>query len=288
MIAFGLKLLFGTLAFLLIGYMARSDNRRVVGVMLTFPVLNGIGLLTSTDKNPVDMTSAMLPTIMFNGLLCFAYIAIAQWLMSRRRRISIPLLSYGAGALATVLWALIAFYGQPLIEKLLPSNGMLVAIYATAASVLTWALWSRCSSQLSTVAGPRSQNLYGFWIDEKRRWRAVFFILSLLVLLAAAQVSDSAWVGRLSALPLPGFCLIAGLILDDAEGLPAVRDSVFLGPIVAMTFVWFYTMILIQLTGTGALEYWIAGTACMAVGFAICIIAIISTTPRLAARLDKI
>src|SRR5262245_17005740 len=74
MIEVAVKLVFGTLAFLIIGFIAASDNKRVAGAMLAFPVLNGIGLVASPDQDPVALARAMMPMIALNGVLFFMFI----------------------------------------------------------------------------------------------------------------------------------------------------------------------------------------------------------------------
>src|SRR5690349_5811211 len=85
---FILKALLGTGLFALILWCAQSRHPRVAGMMLTFPALNGLGLLTAESHNPHLMARAMLPMIALNGLLCATYIIAQRQLLSRLPQLS--------------------------------------------------------------------------------------------------------------------------------------------------------------------------------------------------------
>jgi hypothetical protein len=279
---FAAKLAAGTLAFLLIGYFGSSGNRRVAGVMLTFPVLNGIGLVTSADKDPVALTGAMMPMIALNGFLCFGFITAFQWLR-RHTGTNERLLSYGVGAAGAVVWCLLAWSSGPRLEPLLPPAWVIAALYLIVTGILTFWLWAARPIVRAIAAKPKFEE---FW--RQRRWRIVFFVASMFLLLVAARIGDAGTVGRLSALPLVPLCVLCGLALDDREGLPALRDPVFLGPGLSMLFVLTLTAVLLPLQGARGLAYWIPGTLALLAGWAVCFVAIRHGMPRLAAALDRV
>src|SRR5215510_5136814 len=83
-----LKTVLGTGLFILILWCAQSSHPRAAGMMLTFPALNGLGLLTADSGDIHLMARAMLPMIALNGLLCAMYIVLQRQLRSRRMSLS--------------------------------------------------------------------------------------------------------------------------------------------------------------------------------------------------------
>jgi hypothetical protein len=282
---FAVKLGGGTLAFLLIGYFGSSSNRRVAGTMLTFPVLNGIGLVTSPGKDPVALTDAMMPMIALNGFLCFGFITAFQWLRTRTRTASNRLLSYGVGVAGAAVWCLLAWSGGPWLESRLPPSWVIAALYLIVTGILTVWLWA-ARPMPNVAASAATPKFKEFW--RQRRWRIVFFVASMFLLLIAAQIGDAGTVGRLSALPLVPLCVLCGLALDDRDSLPALHDPIFLGPGLSMLFVLALTAVLIPLQDARGVAYWVPGTLALLAGWAVCFVAIRYGMPRLAAALDRI
>src|ERR1043165_2284118 len=66
LLAFALKLPLALLVFLVIAY-AGTIDKRIAGVLFTFPILNGIAIIASTD--PVVVADAIYPLVMFNCVL---------------------------------------------------------------------------------------------------------------------------------------------------------------------------------------------------------------------------
>jgi hypothetical protein len=280
---FAIKLAAGTLAFLLIGYFGSSNDKRVAGAMLTFPVLNGIGLVTSPDKDTAALTGAMMPMIALNGFLCFGFITVFQWLRARTGTASDRLLSYGVGFAGAAVWCLVAWLGGPWLESRLPASWVIAALYLIVTGILTFWLWAARPIVRAIAVKPKFEE---FW--RQRRWRIVFFVASMFLLLVAARIGDAGTVGRLSALPLVPLCVLCGLALDDREGLPALRDPIFLGPGLSMLFVLALTAVLIPLQEARGFAYWIPGTLALLAGWAVCFVAIRHGMPRLAAALDRV
>ena len=280
---FAAKLAFGTLAFLLIGWIGSSDDRRVAGAMLTFPVLNGIGLVTSPDKNPVALTAAMMPIIVLNGCLCFAFVVAFRWARSARGEDRTA--SYATGIAAALAWGVLAIWLAPQIDPQLPPPAVITAFYVVTASVGSVALWSRVGRRSAARTAAATVTFGAFW--WQRRWRVVLFGISLFALLVAAQIWDAAWVGRLSALPIVPLFVLAGLAIDDADSLPAIRDTILLGPGLAMIFVLALTAFLASLDHAGGTTYWAPAIIALAIGWTACFLAIRYAVPPLAAALDR-
>jgi len=92
-----------------------------------------------------------------------------------------------------------------------------------------------------------------FWATTTGFWRILFFIVTYACLFFAARAAaDQKWVGMASALPLPGLFALAALI-DDAEtratplrDLLAIRDTLFLGPLLVIPFNWTFSHALVS------------------------------------------
>jgi hypothetical protein len=281
---FAAKLALGTFAFLLIGYFANSNDKRVAGVLLAFPVLNGIGPLTSPDKDPAAIAQSMMPMIALNALLFFSFITAFLW-AKRIGHAGGRSLSYGIGVAGAAIWFLAAAWLMPMFDQLAPSPGWFTVTYFVAIAIVTLAAWSPHPSVAgSAAAAPR--NFAGFW--WQRRWRVGFFVISLVLLLAAARLSGADWVGRLSALPLVPLCVLAGLAIDEPDGLASMRDPIFLGPGIAMIFVLPFTLILSEFRQIGSPAYWGLGILALAAGWLGYFLVVRFGVPPLASVLDRL
>ena len=75
LLAFLIKLPLALLVFLLIAY-AGTANKRIAGVLFTFPILNGIAIIASAD--PVVVADAIYPLVIFNCVLFAALLSFPQ------------------------------------------------------------------------------------------------------------------------------------------------------------------------------------------------------------------
>src|SRR5439155_12127713 len=83
-----LQAVVGTGLFTVILWCAQSSNPRAAGMMLTFPALNGLGLLTAESHDLHLLARAMLPISALNGLLCAMYIVAQRQLLWRLPQLS--------------------------------------------------------------------------------------------------------------------------------------------------------------------------------------------------------
>jgi hypothetical protein len=93
-----IKLVFGTAAFTWVLWTVRAVNPRAVAMTLTFPALNGIVLLTATDKVVSEMVVAIFPMMFFNGFLAAIFLALRRKFPGE----------WAAFALCLLIWAMIA------------------------------------------------------------------------------------------------------------------------------------------------------------------------------------
>src|SRR5262249_55874867 len=130
-----------------------------------------------------------------------------------------------------------------------------------------------------------------FWATATGAWRIAFFIATYVCLsFAAHAAADQKWVGMASALPLPGFFALAALI-DDAEtqatplqNLLAIRDTLFLGPLLVIPFNWIFSHALIAALPEDV-ALW--GYLLLLALWTLAALAVVLAVPRLARLLDR-
>ncbi len=286
LIAFLVKLPLALLVFLLVAY-AGTVSKRIAGVLLTFPILNGIAIIASDD--PVTVADAIYPLVIFNCVLFAALISFPRTLppvgmLQRWGRLFTRVIVW---TFAWLAGALVLTYHRSAI----PGGGtLLVGATAFAIAFMTLA-WSRGASADTPSTNNHVQRFVAFWCTNAGFWRIAFFIITYACLFFAARaVGDQKWVGMASALPLPGFFALAVLI-DDMEdrstalaALTPIRDTLFLGPLLVIAFNWTFAHALSSvLPPDGATARYLL----LFVMWTVAAAAVVLLVPRLAARLDR-
>jgi hypothetical protein len=224
-------------------YGARS--RRTVGILLTFPILNGIALLNSPD--PFRVAEAVYPLVMFNCVFFWVAISTVRWLPPRGNAHSeFTLLVIRISAWGAV-WAFFAYQITDFRDQI--PTAILFVTYGTLACGVTFYSWGR----LPAPGEPRTihSTLWLNWAVRILLFASVFFC----ILYVTQNASDQKWAGMASSLPLPGLFALAALSATSGEGqLMPVRDSVLLGPLLVVPFNWAFAKVITSLpsgpTGT--------------------------------------
>lgn len=281
-IAFAIKLPLALIVFLLVAYIG-TVNKRIAGVLLTFPILNGVAIITSAD--PVTVADAIYPLVIFNCLLfaliiSFARVAPPVDALPRRGRL----------ITRVVMWAIAWLAGASLIthhREQIFGTAVLFALGLIIALAFMLLCWTRASESPRIQQNiTHSRAFVSFWLNSTGLWRVVLFALAYGCLFWVSRAAlDEKWVGMASALPLPGLFALAALI-DDTEQtqLLPTRDTVFLGPLLVIPFNWTFSHLLVTaLPSDQALArylllfaMWIAAAA-----------AVLWLVPRLAAWFDR-
>ncbi len=265
--ALTLKLVLGTLAFVWILWTVRNVNPRAVGMTLTFPTLNGIVLLTVTDKLADEIIVGIFPLMFFNSLLPALFIALRrgfhEWL---------------AIAICLLIWAALAvFFEWPTIwpyrSNIAVATGILICICAA------WAFWRlRQTGQPLPPPPARSEGLRDFLRDRGERifWFVVSFLIVSLVAYAFADAHSL--VGRLSALPLVPLFVLHWAVNARRADLGELRIAALIGPVAVMGFLLVFagTLGFIR-TADGVLSpwYWPIGLAALLIEWELTRLAII-------------
>jgi uncharacterized membrane protein (GlpM family) len=248
-----LKLLLGLAVFAVLGYVGKRYDKRIAGVLLTFPILNGIGILTSSD--PLTVADSIYAVVVFNGLLLFLMVAFCNALPPRQASRNVKLV------IRLVFWTAIWGVGAPLVilwrDHLPGALGMfLIQCGITAVAVfLSWKPGRHDAPNAASHATPSSGHLralIAFWSERSGLLRLALFALSFGILLFAAYAYESKWVGMLSALPAPGLFAVATLsVIEKKEYFERMRDTVLLGPFSVIVFNWLYVQAVVRLPAAG-------------------------------------
>jgi hypothetical protein len=207
----------GTAVFLSILAVGQLLDGRAAGLMVTFPALNGMGLLAAEDLDRVALD--LFPVIALNGLLCAGCIVVYRRSAAVRAAMPYLALAFWAAALPLVLW----------IGGAVNSPIVLIVGYAFVAFALTAMGVSRPSPRSHTETATRA-----FWFAN--RHRTALFVASLVAMLIAAQFWPSA-LGWLAALPLVPLFGIAGIAEERPDRLEEMQETILFGPLLAMIFV---------------------------------------------------
>jgi hypothetical protein len=288
--AFLLKLPLALLVFLLIAY-AGTANRRIAGVLFTFPILNGVAIIASPE--PTVVADAIYPLVIFNCVLFALVITLPQSLPP------VGALPRSVKLFARVgVWSLAWFAGAWLITDFraaIPGAGVLLAGSVAIAIVFIVLLWTNAGMPPAEGANPSShrRGFIAFWANSTGLARIAFFVLAYACLFFAARISlDEKWVGMASALPLPGFFALAAL-MDHAEQAPdaragtqllPIRDTLFLGPLLVIPFNWTFSHLIVSALPP---DWIVARYLLLLALWIVAALAVLTLVPRLEAYLDR-
>ncbi len=272
-----LKLILGLAAFVFIAWIGGS-NKRVGGVLLTFPVLNGVALLTSSA--PFAVANTIFAVVILNAMLFWAAVTWIEWLPPLPPRAPEILRLLARLAVWAIIWGAVA-YLLTRYREWLPSGAPLFVIVLCLAAAYIYFLWRAPPAPVRAASAPSDLE---YWIN----WaiRVVLFVLVFAGLLFTAKSDlDPRWTGMASALPLPGLFALAFLSTrNDKTGLKPFRDTVLLGPLLVIPFNYLFAHVVVRLPA-GTLGT-IAGMLFLLVAWGLSLALVFWLIPRLAQQLD--
>jgi len=238
------KLLLGLGVFAIVGYIGKSYDKRIAGVLLTFPILNGIGILTGSD--PLAVAHSIYAVVVVNGLVLFLMIVWCDRLPRLDR--ATPTVKLVVRLLVwTAVWAVAAPLTILWRERLPDAGGLLLVqcIIIIAAGLMFWQPRTpglgEPSGRLVAPTWADARAFVAFWRNRDGAIRLLLFVATSALLLAAASVTTSQWLGMFSALPVPGLFAVATLsIVEQRDYFERMRDTVLLGPVSVIAFNWLY------------------------------------------------
>ncbi len=224
----------GTLLYVAFLWLVQIDDWRVAGMMLTFPMLNGMALV-SARGNAGATGQSMVPVVTLNGAMCFLFtLALAWWETARANPLALTLL-------ATVLWICVYAWLETR-NVIVPARTWTpyAALCVIASVALTYWLWPACVEVVRS-APVRAGGMAGVLED----WlRILLFAISLLVVFGTAHFYRDAYaaIGRLGALPIVplfGLYTVASALASDPAAVPkleTLRSMVPIGWMIALLF----------------------------------------------------
>ena len=261
----------GTALFVAFLWLVRVDDYRVAGMMLTFPMLNGMALV-SARENAGATGQSMVPVVVLNGAMCFLFTLALAWSgIARTHPLALTLL-------ATVLWVCVYAWLETR-NVIVPARAWIVfsALCVALSVALTHWLWPACAEILRDApvrAGGLAGVLEG-WV------RIALFALSLLMVFAAAHFYRDAHaaIGRLGALPIVplfGLYTVASALATDPAAVPkleTLRSMVLIGWMIALLFAVLLAAYVARTSGpkSGATGH----LAVLVLGWALCVGAIV-------------
>lgn len=258
---FFIKLALATFAFVLIGWFGARD-RRIGGALLTFPLLNGIAMLTGVD--PVGIAATIYLIVLWNCLLFLVVMHRYERLPPLRADVSSEAAIVQRAACWIVLWAagaaLLAHF-----RDVLPSAWWLFAFGVVIAAIYVARWWRAPLPHAPVTFG-------GMWLNARGAIRIACFLAAFGILSAVAYYwRDDRWVGWASALPLPGIFALATLsVTQSRDEIASLGNTVLLGPLLVIPFNWLLARAIVQLRADAAgtlaeivtvLLFWIAAAA---------------------------
>jgi hypothetical protein len=139
LVIIAIKLALGLIAFLIIGYVGQFYDKRIAGLLLTFPILNAIGILTGAD--PFAVADAISAVVVVNGLLFYLllsypeFIPRLRWARNPAPRLLVQLAGW------TLMWLIAAFIATAFREEL-PRAAYFFGLLLAISAFLTWRNWT--------------------------------------------------------------------------------------------------------------------------------------------------
>lgn len=226
---------------------------------ITFPALNGVVLLTVTDKVLREMAMGIVPLMVFNAFLPALFIA----LRARQGR-------WGALASCVALWAALACLLEwravwPYRHGISAAAAILALACAAEAFRRLRASGARAPGLAPAAPAPRQ-------FLRERAGRIFWFFVSLALVSAIAHAFRDAHslVGRLSALPLVPLFVLHWAVDERRDDFSQIRVSAVIGPVAAGAFLLFFTASLgLVRSDAGELHpgYWPVGIGLLLIGW---------------------
>jgi hypothetical protein len=283
------KLVLGLGVFVALGYLGKFYDKRLAGVLLTFPILNSIGIITGDD--PLAVADAVYAVVVLNGLILFFMIGFCERLTPMTGAPDNAKL-VARVAVWTAIWAICA----PLITAFrdnLPGIAGILTLQIILSVLAVAVVWVPPTSAANGGAPRLSLSghvraLVELWGNPSGIARMGLFVLCCALLFAVAQFGTSKWIGMFSAVPLPGLFAIATLsVMNAQEDFKLMRDTVLIGALAVNIFNWLFAHLFIRLPFDGA-THAVAGIVMLVGMMAIDAVLLFWLTPRISAYLDRV
>jgi len=241
--AFLVKLLLAVAAFVLVGWFGARD-KRIGGVLLTFPLLNGIAMLTGAD--PIGVARTIYLLVMWN---CGLFLVLMYQFES------LPPLAGGWDAEVKIIcralfWVALWMIGAVLLAWFRDDLPGARWLFALQLAIVAWYVARRWRRDGATARMTFAE----MWTNRRGAIRIACFVAGFVLLSSVAYSGQSArWVGWASALPLPGIFALATLsVTQSKEDMRSLGDTVLLGPLLVIPFNGLLAHAILRLRAEGA------------------------------------
>lgn len=244
------RIVVGTAVYVVIVALA-APLPAAAGLMLTFPALNGLAFYFSEDDRAASIAKTMFWMPIVNGAFCTGYVLL---FLLFARELSSTALGWALFAVVTVLWCV--WVSREHVRAGIDGAAQLrVVVAATLGGLALTAVTVLVMTHFGvTPAGEAVSNPAGlgelFGAITHNQLKIALFAATLTVFVAAIHyfpLSDSTRgiLGGLPLVPFGGLLSIGG----DSALSPATRiatflgmlDGVWLGPPVALWFIFFFS-----------------------------------------------
>jgi hypothetical protein len=283
------KLMLGLGVFVALGYLGKFYDKRIAGVLLTFPILNSIGIITGDD--PLAVADAVYAVVVLNGLILFFMISFCECLTPMEGA------SDNTKLIARVaVWAAIWTVCAPLVTNFrenLPGFAGILVLQTILAALAVIAVWAPPHAAANMRAPQLSlsghvQALAKLWGNPSGVARMGLFVLCCGLLFLAVYFYTSKWVGMFSAVPLPGLFAIATLsVMNAQEDFKLMRDTVLIGALAVNVFNWLFAHLFVRLPFEGT-AHTVAGIVMLVGMMAVDAVLLFWLVPRISAYLDRV
>jgi hypothetical protein len=273
------KLALGLGVFVALGYLGRFYDKRLAGVLLTFPILNSIGIITGDD--PLAVADAVYAVVLLNGLILFFMIGFCERLTPLTGA-SDNVRLVARVAVWTAIWAICA----PLITAFrdgLPGIVGILALQIVLAALAVVFVWAPPVAAANGGAPRLSltghlQALIELWGNASGIVRMGLFVLCCGLLFLAAHFYTSKWVGMFSA-------TLSGMNVQ--EDFKLMRDTVLIGALVVNVFNWLFAHLFVRLPFDGT-AHTVSGLVMLVGMMAADAVLLFWLVPRISAYLDRV
>jgi hypothetical protein len=245
------KVLFATIVFVIISLLARPFPA-AAGMMLTFPVINGLSFLFKPASSAEEMARTMLWMPIINGALCGIYIVV--FLFGGGIRAPVP---FACTELVVIIliWATIITresvkVGVPPEKQ--PVVGLVYLLFGIGLTGVTIWVQQRSGIALNTGSLVNISSSFDWFFQPLNQIKIFIFAATFAAFLGLSNyfpdVRIHGILGGLPAVPFGGLVSVAGFGPDNlAERLLVLErmaTTVWLGPIIGFCFIYIYSRFL--------------------------------------------
>ena len=277
------RLILALIGFVAIAYVGRFYDRRVAGVLLTFPLLNAIALLTAPD--PQIVAGFIYGVVIWNGVL---FLLISR--TSARPEASEFYLLVRLAAWS-VLWFIVAAGISLGLADVVGAHRLpWLFVLSVAVACACIVFWQPAGATASAAPRQRGflRQLRSLFAQPAFLGRLALFVAAFCLLTFVAWKYPGTWiVGVFAAFPLPGIFAIASLSNTlPARYLRDIGDNAPLGAPLVIVFNAAFALVVPDLPRYGMPALLYGGLACL-VGWGLYAVICFAAIPQIVSAITQ-